>query len=76
LTTGFRGSKSSDSFFSWPIWTTSATLEVVRSYVASGELQQEELKANRLRCLGVSQVFRSQRITQGKFRNFTLASPL
>jgi CRISPR-associated endonuclease/helicase Cas3 len=76
LTTGFRGSKSTDSFFSWPMWTTSATPEVVRSYLASGELQEEEPKVNRLRCLGVAQVFCSQRITQGKFRNFTLARPL
>jgi hypothetical protein len=72
-TTGFRGSRSTDTFFTWPIWTVPITLDVCRSLLALAELQRDHPDTATLALIGVHAVFRSQRITVGKFRNFTPA---
>ena len=72
-TTGFRGSRSTDTFFTWPIWTVPITLDVCRSLLALAELQRDRPDTATLALIGVHAVFRSQRITVGKFRNFTPA---
>jgi CRISPR-associated endonuclease/helicase Cas3 len=71
-TTGFRGHRSSDTFFSWPIWTVPLTSRVIQSLLASTELATQATLFER----GVACVFRSQRITVGKVRNFTPATML
>ncbi len=72
-TTGFRGSKSNDTYFTWPIWTTPISLDVCRSLLAHTELQRDRPDTSTLDLLEVLAVFRSQRITVGKFRNFSPA---
>lgn len=87
-TTGFRGATSRNCVWTWPIWDGEASLDVVRSLLSLPEIQSlqehsaedkapEIRKMNRmrekLRALGVVAVFRSQRLTLGKFRNFTPA---
>lgn len=72
-TTGFSGHRSSDTFFTWPIWTVSITLDVCRSLLAHAELQRERPNTAPFASIGVPAVFRSQRITVGKFRNFSPA---
>ncbi len=69
-TTGF-----SDVRFSWPIWEGALNLEVVRSLLSLAELQKPRPDRKRLLALGVVEIYRSQRITRDKYRNFTLAIP-
>jgi hypothetical protein len=90
-TTGFRGTTSRDCVWTWPIWEHEASLDVVRSLLSLWQLQMlderptadEVKRSNRtkqireeLRALGVVAVFRSRRLTLGKFRNFTPAHAL
>ena len=72
-TTGFRGQKASNTFWTWPIWTRPASVEVVRSLLSLRELQCEAPDRDSLRPRGISEVFRAQRLTVGKVRNFTPA---
>jgi hypothetical protein len=75
-TTGFSRVSRKGTFFTWPIWEDPLPLDVVRSLLALRELQAESPAPQRLRALGVVEVFRSQRITQGKYRNFTYGVPV
>jgi hypothetical protein len=69
----FKGRKSNDTFFTWPIWNVPITLDVCRSLLAHAELQRDEPDAAALSLIGVSAVFRSQRIVIDQKRNFTPA---
>lgn len=75
-TTGFVGYKSNDTFWTWPIWDTPIGIDVCRSLLASSELANPNLEIATLSPTGVRAVFRSQRVTIGKFRNFTPAIPV
>jgi len=75
-TTGFIGKKSNDTFWTWPIWDTPVDIDVCRSMLALPALVNPTLKLATLSPIGVVAVFRSQRITIGKFRNFTPAIPV
>jgi hypothetical protein len=73
-TTGFSGRGSRDTFVAWPIWTGWLALDAVRSLLSVKALQDRSAaSALALRSVGVSAVYRSQRITLGKYRNFTPA---
>lgn len=74
-TTGFRTSGSRGTFWTWPIWETPTELDSVRSLLALSDLQGESPDRNSLSVRGVVEVFRSQRLTVGKFRNFTWGVP-
>lgn len=72
-TTGFRRHRG--TFWSWPVWTSALELEVVRSALqitAVSDLSREAPQAD-LKRRGIAAVYRSERITVGKFRNFTPA---
>lgn len=80
LTTGFTGRGASDTFFTWPIWDSPLRLDVVRSMLALSELGTvgqvaKGLERSALRRLGIVEVFRSQRLTTGKYRSFSPAQP-
>jgi hypothetical protein len=80
-TTGFSHWKRRGTYWTWPIWTGQIQLETIRSLVALRELQIDDLgndlkSREKLRQCGVREVFRVQRITQGKFRNFGHAYPV
>jgi hypothetical protein len=75
-TTGFTGTKSRDTYFTWPIRTTPIGLDVCRSLLALTEMQERQPQREILFARGIVEVFRSQRITVGKFRNFTPAQPV
>jgi hypothetical protein len=74
-TTGFRTAGSRGTFWTWPIWETPIGLDEVRSLVALRELQADRLDRLSLSARGVAEVFRSQRLTVGKFRNFSWGIP-
>lgn len=71
-TTGFMH-LNHRTLWTWPIWEPEVEIDVVRSLLAHGELQEEHPDRVRLAAMGVLEVFRCQRVTVGKFRNFTPA---
>lgn len=75
-TTGFERAPRKGTFFTWPIWEDPIPVDVVRSLLALRELRDESPPRHRLRALGVIEIVRSQRITQGKYRNFTPGVPV
>lgn len=70
-TVGFKGHRSRDTFFRWPLWTTPICAKVVSSLLATNLIQSDNKPDYRE--YGVSEIFASQRITVGKVRNFTPA---
>jgi hypothetical protein len=74
-TTGFVGKKSNDTFWIWPVWDTPISIDVCSSLLTSPLLVAPGLELAHLMPLGVAAVFRSKRVTIGKFRNFTPAIP-
>lgn len=75
LTTGFSEPPKEGVRWTWPIWDGWLGIDVIRSLVAHRELQQLCPDRERLAPLGVVEVYRSHRITQGKYRNFSNAIP-
>ena len=73
-TTGFSASGRAITF-SWPIWDCAIGIEVVRSVLAMGEIQVSEPDRSKLQAQSIVEVYRSQRFTVGKYRNFALAHP-
>ena len=61
--------------FTWLVWECAVSPEVVRSLLALAEMQESEPDRTKLRAMGVTEVYRSQRTTVGKYRNFTHAYP-
>jgi len=57
----------------WPLWTPAASAETVRSLLALPELRQPKPDRQSLRARGVVEIFRCERITVAKYRNFTHA---
>lgn len=75
-TSGFRTGGSRNTFFSWPIWETPISIDVVRSLLALQELQLDRPPRDKLRPMGIVDVLRAQRLTIGKFRNFAPSQSL
>jgi len=76
-TTGFSGRGSRDTFVTWPIWTGWLGLDTICSLLGFKELQERsEACARFLKPYGIAATYRSQRITLGKYRNFTPAAPM
>lgn len=74
-TTGFVGRGSRETFWVWPIWEPAISLNVVRSLLALGKLQDTPIPREEIGAMGVREVFKSQRLTIGKYRNFAPARP-
>ena len=70
------GFSQEERCFTWPIWTTAVTTDVLRSLLNLAELRAERPDRMRLRALGVAEVFRASRVNNGRYRNFTPASPI
>jgi hypothetical protein len=60
--------------WTWPIWAGQADVDVVRSLLALAPLQAERPDRRELATLGISEIYRCRRITQGRYRNFTPAA--
>ena len=75
-TTGFTSKRGQRARWTWPVWEGALTLDCIRSVVALAELQEERPDRLKLAAMGVLEVFRSERITVDKFRNFTPAQPV
>ena len=73
-TTGFT-TQDRAVLFTWPIWQVAIDMNVVRSLLALPEISRPRPNRDHLNAIGVAEVYRSQRITVGKYRNFTHALP-
>lgn len=76
MTTGFTRSKGSNPTWTWPIWEPKISMDIVRSLLSLEVLQNTHPDRGLLKPMGVVEAFRCQRLTQGKFRNFTPAEPV
>ena len=74
-TTGFS-TRDRAALFTWPIWRVAISIDVLRSLLALPDIQRPEPSRERLAEMGVVELYRSQRITAGKYRNFTRALPV
>jgi hypothetical protein len=75
VTTGFSGRGSRETFVTWPIWTGWLQLNVACSTLGLKELQgQGQIPTRLLERYGIAATYKSQRITMGKYRNFTPAA--
>ncbi len=79
-TTGFSGRGASDTYWTWPLWSEPLEPDVVRSLLAHPALasppNRRRREIDQLAAIGVVEIFRSQRLTVGKFRGFAPAQPL
>ena len=75
-TTGFSGTHSTNTRWTWPIWTRPLTLPTLKSVLALPALQAQHLtsadRAN-LHAQGIITAYRTSRILVGKTPNFTPA---
>jgi len=73
VTTAFFGWKANNTFWTWPLWEHPISSDTCRSLLAHAELTKPQPASSLCRAIGIVAVLRSQRITTGKFRNFTPA---
>lgn len=75
-TCGFSGHRSSNTFWTWPIWTVPVSVNVCKSLLALKGIsgRGESFNYDNLKARGIESVYSSQRITVGKYRNFTPAN--
>lgn len=74
-TTGFRQPRGEEAAWTWPLWDIPLSLDTLRSVLALAELQAARPDRRWLAARGIAEVYRCQRVTVGKYRNFTAARP-
>ena len=74
-TTGFRREAKGFSL-TWPIWICPIDINATASAIRLQEIQKEAPNPIHLEQMGIAAVYRSRRVTVGKFRNFTPAAPV
>ena len=74
-TTGFSQSQDMGVCITWPLWENPLRLDTVRSLLCLSELQKPQPDRTSLQSMGIVEIYRSRRITQGKYRNFTQSFP-
>lgn len=74
-TTGFSRQQGA-VVFTWPIWEDALSVDVMRSLFALPDMHKAAPDRANLYAMGVVEVYRSQRISVGKYRNFTRAQPV
>jgi hypothetical protein len=77
-TTGFSGHRRNNTYWTWPIWSAPVSLDTCRSLLSMKALQGQQSNESLfdLKARGIKAVFRTQRITVGKYRNFTPATQI
>jgi CRISPR-associated endonuclease/helicase Cas3 len=75
-TVGFTGTRSTNTRWTWPLWSVRLSLPIVRSFLGSAVLQKDPLQGAdiaSLKAQGIVAVYRTRRILVGKTPNFTPA---
>ena len=62
-------------YLAWPIWERALPVEVIRSLLALGDIQAPAPDWTTLRARGIIEIYRSRRISNDRYRNFTPAYP-
>jgi hypothetical protein len=75
-TTGFRRRRGEGVAFTWPVWTAPVRVDTVRSLLSFAELQKDAPDARSLAAMTIAELYRAQRLTLGKYRNFSQAVPV
>jgi hypothetical protein len=78
-TVGFHTQGARKTHWSWPIWEVPAGVDSVRSLLDMADVQRSDrpgLQPAGLAARGITEVYRSRRLTTGKFRNFTMGMPI
>lgn len=71
-TRGFKGTRATDTYFSWPLWGQPLSRDAVASFLGLPTIQEKkEIARAEILCLGITTAFRLQRIVVGKTPNFT-----
>lgn len=71
LMSGWTGVRSDDSAWTWPIWITPIVLDVVKSTLALSELQEIKPPSDRLRSIGIRNIYRCRRFMFEKTKNLS-----
>jgi hypothetical protein len=78
-TVGFHTQGARKTHWTWPIWDASANLDTVRALLDMADVHRGDrpgVPPRSVRARGVVEVYRSRRLTTGKFRNFTMGMPI
>lgn len=78
-TVGFHTQGARKTYLTWPIWDVFAGVDTVRSLLDMAALHHSDragMKPKGLGARGITEVYRSRRLTTGKFRNFTMGAPV
>lgn len=74
-TTGFHTEGARKTHWTWPIWDQPVGLETVRALLDMADVHRSDrpgLQPQGLDARGIVDIYRSRRLTTGKFRNFTM----
>lgn len=75
-TTAFQRFRGQGTFFSWPIWNACVSMDTVRSILALALMSKRDVPRRELERMGITEVFRSQRIQQNQYySNFSPSHP-
>ena len=75
-TTGFAVRPNRTTELTWPVWSAAIGVREVRSLLSLSQLHEPTPDRTQLASRGIVEVYRCQRLTQGKYRNFTPARPV
>ena len=78
-TVGFHTQGARKTHWTWPIWDAFANLDTVRSLLGMADVHRSDrpdLQPRPVGARGIVEVYRSRRLTTGKFRNFTMGMPI
>jgi hypothetical protein len=78
-TVGFLTQGARKTHWTWPIWDACAGVDTVRSLLDMTDMQRGSspgMPPAALAARGIVDVYRSRRLTTGKFRNFTMGNPI
>lgn len=75
-TTGFIQRRGAGVFWTWPIWEVAINVDAVRSLLALAALRAEVPDRRQLEAMGIKEIYRCERLTQNKYRNFTVGIPV
>lgn len=75
-TSGFRGNRIDNTYWTWPVWNCPINRQVVQSLITSQILQMNMLEAEKLKPTGIAAVYKCRRILVGKTPNFSPATAI
>lgn len=78
-TVGFHTQGARKTHWTWPIWNAPAGVDTVRSLLDMTDVHRSGrpgVPPTGLDARGIVEVYRSRRLTTGKFRNFTMGVPI